>query len=145
MQNIRGWLGASALALGTVGYAALTFINPYNANDDQVQVVRTQTGPLMVWSLLWFAVSLLMVAGAASVVVVACWTVASTLFGLYATHVASYGTLLGGLAFVFVLMVYVYISAVTFLAGLQAAAHVGEGARRATRSSGPEHRRQDPA
>ena len=85
------------------------------------------------------------VAGAASVVVVACWTVASTLFGLYATHVASYGTLLGGLAFVFVLMVYVYISAVTFLAGLQAAAHVGEGARRATRSSGPEHRRQDPA
>ena len=60
-------------------------------------------------------------------VVVVCWTVASTLFGLYATHVASYGTLLGGLAFVFVLMVYVYISAVTFLAGLQAAAYVGEG------------------
>ena len=66
-------------------------------------------------------------AGPASVVVVVCWTVASTLFGLYATHVASYGTLLGGLAFVFVLMVYVYISAVTFLAGLQAAAYVGEG------------------
>lgn len=67
------------------------------------------------------------VAGAASVVVVVCWTIASTLFGLYATHVASYGTLLGGLAFAFVLMVYVYISAVTFLAGLQAAAYVGEG------------------
>lgn len=67
------------------------------------------------------------VAGAASVVVVVCWTVASTLFGLYATHVASYGTLLGGLAFAFVLMVYVYISAVTFLAGLQAAAYVGDG------------------
>jgi membrane protein len=64
------------------------------------------------------------VAGVASVVVVACWTVASTLFGLYATHVASYGTLLGGLAFVFVLMVYVYVSALTFLVGLQAAAHV---------------------
>jgi len=67
------------------------------------------------------------VAGAASVVVVVCWTVASMLFGLYATHVASYGTLLGGLAFAFVLMVYVYISAVTFLAGLQAAAYVGDG------------------
>ena len=37
------------------------------------------------------------------------------------------------------------VAVVTFLAGLQAAAHVGEGARRATRSSGPEHRRQDPA
>ena len=59
--------------------------------------------------------------------VVVCWTVASTLFGLYATHVASYGTLLGGLAFAFDLMVYVYISAVTFLAGLQAAAYVGDG------------------
>ena len=67
------------------------------------------------------------VAGVASVVVVVCWTVASTLFGLYATHVASYGTLLGGLAFVFVLMVYVYISAVTFLAGLRAAAYAGNG------------------
>jgi membrane protein len=63
-------------------------------------------------------------AGASSAVVVVSWTVASTLFGLYATHVASYGTLLGGLAFVFVLMVYVYVSAVTFLAGLQAEAYV---------------------
>ena len=64
------------------------------------------------------------IAGTASVFVVVCWTVASALFGLYVTYVASYESIFGGLAFVFVLMLYVYISALTFLGGLQLAALV---------------------
>ena len=58
-------------------------------------------------------------AGAASVFVVICWTIASALFGLYVTYVASYGSVFGGLATAFVLMLYVYVSALTFLGGLQ--------------------------
>lgn len=59
------------------------------------------------------------IAGAASVFVVVCWTIASALFGLYVAYVAAYGSLFGNLAFVFVLMLYVYVSALTFLGGLQ--------------------------
>jgi len=59
------------------------------------------------------------VAGAASIFVVVCWTIASALFGLYVAYIASYGSIFGSLATVFVLMVYVYVSALTFLGGLQ--------------------------
>jgi membrane protein len=58
-------------------------------------------------------------AGAASVFVVVCWTIASAVFGLYVTYIASYGSVFGGLATAFVLMLYVYVSALTFLGGLQ--------------------------
>jgi membrane protein len=58
-------------------------------------------------------------AGAASVFVVVCWTITSALFGLYVTYIASYGSVFGSLATVFVLMLYVYVSALTFLGGLQ--------------------------
>ena len=64
------------------------------------------------------------IAATASVFVVVCWTVASALFGLYVTYVASYESIFGGLAFVFVLMLYVYVSTLTFLGGLQLAALV---------------------
>lgn len=69
------------------------------------------------------------VAGAASVFVVVCWTIASALFGLYVTYIASYESVFGGLATAFVLMLYVYVSALTFLGGLQLEALVGTPAK----------------
>ena len=69
------------------------------------------------------------IAGAASVFVVVCWTIASALFGLYVTYIASYESVFGGLATAFVLMLYVYVSALTFLGGLQLEALVGPTAR----------------
>jgi membrane protein len=65
------------------------------------------------------------IAGAASVFVVVCWTVTSALYGLYVTKLASYDSLFGSLAFVIVLIAYVYVSALTFLGGLQLEALVG--------------------
>lgn len=51
--------------------------------------------------------------------VVAGWIGASLLFALYATTIASYGSLYGGLAAVIVLMTYVYLSVLVFLTGVQ--------------------------
>jgi membrane protein len=60
----------------------------------------------------------------ASLFVVAFWLVASLAFGFYATYVASYGSVFGSLAFVFVLLVYLSISTIAFLAGVQADAYL---------------------
>jgi membrane protein len=69
--------------------------------------------------------------GTATVFVVVSWAIASTLFGIYATQLAAYGTVFGGLAFAIILMTYIYVSALTFLAGLQVDAHVhGLGEKR---------------
>jgi membrane protein len=58
-----------------------------------------------------------------------CWTITSALFALYVTYIASYGSVFGGLATVFVLMLYVYVSALTFLGGLQLQALVDPTAK----------------
>jgi membrane protein len=53
-----------------------------------------------------------------AVVVVVSWAVMSLLFGLYLTQIADYGSVFGNLATVFVLLEYLYLSAVVFLGGL---------------------------
>jgi membrane protein len=55
---------------------------------------------------------------AGSVVITALWIGASLAFGWYATSVASYGSLFGSLASVF-LLAYVYVSSVAFALGVQ--------------------------
>ena len=52
------------------------------------------------------------------------WLLASVAFGVYATEIASYGSLFGSFASVFVLLTYLYITAVALLAGAEADAQV---------------------
>jgi membrane protein len=47
------------------------------------------------------------------------WLIASGLYGVYITHVASYGSMFGALASIIVLMTYIYILSVVFLGGVQ--------------------------
>jgi membrane protein len=56
------------------------------------------------------------------------WVVTSIAFGLYATYVASYTSVFGHLASVFVLLLYVWLSANAFLVGIQLDAEVRERA-----------------
>jgi membrane protein len=70
--------------------------------------------------------------GSASVFVLTSWAVTSGLFGLYATQVSPYGSVFGGLAFVFVLIVFLNLSTLAFVAGLQLDAHLRAAAVRTT-------------
>jgi membrane protein len=56
------------------------------------------------------------------------WVLTSIAFGLYATYVASYTSLFGHLASVFVLLLYLWLSANAFLVGIQLDACVRERA-----------------
>lgn len=56
------------------------------------------------------------------------WVVTSIAFGLYATYVASYTSVFGHLASVFVLLLYLWLSANSFLVGIQVDAEVRERA-----------------
>jgi membrane protein len=58
--------------------------------------------------------------------VLAAWILTSIGFGLYATYIASYGSVFGHLATVFVLLIYVYLLANAFLVGIQLDASVRE-------------------
>jgi membrane protein len=60
----------------------------------------------------WVTVGTFLVMGA--------WIGMSILFGIYVTHVATYGSVFGNLATFFVLLLYVYASSIAFLAGVQA-------------------------
>jgi membrane protein len=51
--------------------------------------------------------------------VLTAWIVTSIGFGLYATYIASYGSVFGHLASFFVLLIYVYLIANAFLVGIQ--------------------------
>jgi len=53
-----------------------------------------------------------------AVLTVALWVLASILFGLYLTHVASYDSVFGALATAFVGLEYLYLSSVVLLAGV---------------------------
>jgi membrane protein len=57
--------------------------------------------------------------GVTSAATVVAWLAASVAFRWYATEVASYSSIFGGLASIIVLMTYLYISANVFLAGWQ--------------------------
>jgi membrane protein len=61
-----------------------------------------------------------------AVLVVLAWAVSSALFALYLTSVADYGSVFGNLATAFVLLQYLYVVSVAFLAGLVADA-IAEG------------------
>ena len=63
-----------------------------------------------------------------SVLSVVAWLVTSVLFGLYVTEIASYGSLFGSFASVFVLLSYLYLSAIAFLAGVEVDALLRERA-----------------
>jgi membrane protein len=54
-----------------------------------------------------------------TVLVIVAWIVMSIGFGVYVSKVASYGTIFGHLATFFVLLLYLYASAVVFLGGAQ--------------------------
>jgi len=60
--------------------------------------------------------------------VLVCWVITSIGFGLYATYVASYTSVFGHLASVFVLLLYLWLSANSFLVGIQVDAEVRERA-----------------
>jgi len=60
--------------------------------------------------------------------VMASWVLTSIGFGLYATYMASYTSVFGHLASVFVLLVYLWLSANAFLVGIQLDACVRERA-----------------
>jgi len=60
--------------------------------------------------------------------VLAAWVLTSIGFGLYATYIASYGSVFGHLATFFVLLIYVYLIANAFLVGIQLDANVRERA-----------------
>lgn len=57
--------------------------------------------------------------GVSAVVVTAAWIGASLVFNWYTKTVAAYQSLFGNLSIAIVLMTYLYVSAVTFLAGVQ--------------------------
>jgi membrane protein len=54
------------------------------------------------------------------------WTLTSIAFGLYATYIASYGSIFGPLSTFFVLLVYLWLAANAFLVGIQVDACVRE-------------------
>jgi len=60
--------------------------------------------------------------------VLASWVLTSIAFGLYATYVASYTSVFGHLASVFVLLLYLWLSANAFLVGIQLDACIRERA-----------------
>ena len=60
--------------------------------------------------------------------VLAAWIVTSIGFGLYATYIASYGSVFGHLATLYVLLLYVFLIANAFLVGIQLDANVRERA-----------------
>ena len=66
-ERVRSVLGASALAVGSVTLAAVTLLNPYASEDNQVVVARTQTDRLTLWALLWLGSSLLLLVGVVTV------------------------------------------------------------------------------
>jgi membrane protein len=60
--------------------------------------------------------------------VLAAWIVTSIGFGLYATYIASYGSVFGHLATFYLLLIYVYLIANAFLVGIQVDANARERA-----------------
>lgn len=55
------------------------------------------------------------------------WVGTSLVFGFYVTQIADYSSIFGSLATVFVLLTYLYVSAVSFLIGAEVDALVREG------------------
>ena len=58
--------------------------------------------------------------GFGAVLCVGTWLLTSVAFGFYATEIASYGSLFGSFATVFVLLTYLYLAAIALLVGAEA-------------------------
>lgn len=63
-----------------------------------------------------------------SLLSVGCWLLASVAFGFYVSDVASYGSLFGSFASIFVLLTYLYLSCAAFLVGVVIDAEVRDEA-----------------
>jgi membrane protein len=133
-------LGA-AMGLAAVGAVAIVRFGPLLSGD--VHGLLALLSFLLRWllaaALLAIGVGLLVRYGSATRqslpwvsvgtgLVLAAWVVTSIGFGLYATYIASYGSVFGHLATVFVLLIYVYLIANAFLVGIQVDANVRERA-----------------
>jgi len=72
-------------------------------------------------------------AGLGATLVIGAWVVFTIGFSFYLSDIASYGSIFGSVASIFVLMTYLYISTIVFLAGalLDAAIQTERAARRA--------------
>ena len=68
-----------------------------------------------------------------SIVVVVSWIATSLVFGWYVTSVADYASVFGNLATVFVTLIYLYVSSIAFLTGIQ----IDSMARRQLEDAGP--------
>jgi membrane protein len=97
------FIGRWLLALAFLGTAVAMFVRFGTATRQTVPWVS-------------FGTALVMVA----------WVLMSILFGIYVTYLASYESVFGHLASVFVLMLYIYASSTVFLAGVQVDACVRE-------------------
>ena len=133
-------LGA-AMGLAAVGAVAIVRFGPLLSGD--VHGLLALLSFLLRWllaaALLAIGVGLLVRYGSATRqslpwvsvgtgLVLAAWVVTSIGFGLYATYIASYGSVFEHLATVFVLLIYVYLIANAFLVGIQVDANVRERA-----------------
>jgi hypothetical protein len=61
-------LGAACLAAGALLTGAVALLNPYAGTDDLVSLARDETTALTVYSLVWLAASLLLLAGVCTIV-----------------------------------------------------------------------------
>jgi membrane protein len=123
-----------AFAIARFGQEALGLDEPGFLVDAVVFVVRWGAALALlstaVWLLLRFApahpgphrwVSF------GSALCVLAWVGTSLVFGLYVTQIADYGSIFGSLATVFVLLTYLYVSAVSFLVGAEVDSIVRSG------------------
>ena len=122
-----------AFAVARLGRAVLGLDDPGFLVEAVVWVVRYGVA----FSLLMTAVWLLLRFAPArpaphhwvsfgSLLCVTAWLAASIAFGIYMTQIADYGSIFGSLATVFVLLSYLYVSAISFLIGAQLDAIVRE-------------------
>jgi membrane protein len=122
---------AVAAAVGASMLAALAVVRlgPYLIDDNLGSVLGFFIRWITALALLMFAVGLVVRAAPAvkrplhwvsfgALVSVGAWAVMSLAFGLYLTQVADYASIFGNLATVFVLLEYLFLAAIAFLAGL---------------------------
>jgi membrane protein len=137
----RSLLLGAAMGLCLVGAIAVVRFGPLVIGDPHgiLAVVSFLVRWLLAAALLGIGVALTVRFGTATRqpapwvslgtgLVLASWVVTSIGFGLYATYVASYTSVFGHLASVFVLLLYLWLSANAYLVGIQLDAELRERA-----------------
>jgi membrane protein len=97
LPSVLSFIGRWLLAAAVLGVAAGLVVHHGSATRQTLPWVTLGTGLVM-----------------------AAWIGMSSLFGIYVTYVANYGSVFGNLATFFVLLLYVYASSIAFLVGVQA-------------------------